>query len=86
MKIKTVCLFHNGMVAVFDDQDKQIPELQGCIFNVLSKIEEHADADTEFWYGRRDYPVITQRDKLDLAWYFERKKELLTSTATLETS
>ena len=40
MIIKRIFVFSNGMVAVFDDKEQQVPELQGRKDLVLPKINE----------------------------------------------
>ena len=52
MKVSSVWVFPNGMVAVFGPDDKQIGELQGRFEDVKSKIEAQADDRTEFngWF------------------------------------
>jgi hypothetical protein len=50
MRLKTVFLFPNGMVAVCGYDGQQIPELQGRFSEVKEKIAALADEQTE-WYG-----------------------------------
>jgi hypothetical protein len=47
--IKSVYKFPNGMVAVFDENGKQIPEYQGKWKDLEEKINENANDKTE-WY------------------------------------
>ena len=51
----------NGMVMVFDENDIQIPELQGTIFEAMNKIEKHANIDTNF---------LMDTIEMDVRWYF----------------
>ncbi len=69
MNVKTVYLFANGNVAVFDQNGQQIPKLQGSIFKVMNKIANEADETTEFWMIQRGSIV-----RMQVAWYFLTKK------------
>ncbi len=72
MKIAEVFILPNGMIAVYDEKSKQVPELQGCIFYVMDKIKERADEETKFTVIPSEYPKNT----LDLSWYFKERKEM----------
>lgn len=58
MKIKEVFLFPNGMIATFDTDGKQIPELQGiCTEDLTKKIYSQSDEDT-IWTGDWKLPIL----------------------------
>lgn len=63
MIVKNVMIMSNGMVAVFDENDEQITELQGNIFEVFNKIEKHANIDTNFLMGTIE---------MNVRWYFAK--------------
>ena len=63
MKVKNVIIMLNGMVAVFDENDQQIPELQGSVFDVMNKIKLHTDIDTIF---------LMDTMEMNVEWYFEK--------------
>lgn len=63
VKVKTVIFLLNGLVAVFGEDDEQIPDLQGPIFHVIEKIGVASDIDTRFYYGL---------EEVNLKWYFEK--------------
>ena len=65
MRIKNVYLMNNGMVAVFNEKNEQVPELQGVIFEVMKKIGEAADKYTEFYFNS---PV-----KSNIRGYFQKR-------------
>lgn len=46
MRLRSVIKFHNGNVAVFDE-DGQVPELQGRWVDKREEIAPHVDGDTE---------------------------------------
>lgn len=80
MKIKHVYIFANGMVCVFDENDHQVPRLQGVIFEVMKKIGKEADEDTMFkihaWSFKE--PVAKSRT-MNIKWWFKKhKKEKVT--------
>jgi hypothetical protein len=50
-KVKSVYLFDNGMVMVFDEQGHQIPELQGPEEEVSASIRQRMDPDRTEVYG-----------------------------------
>ena len=57
MKVAAVYRFKNGMVMTFDDNGKQIPELQGkYTIELLSKIVEYSDINTKL-FGMDGHPV-----------------------------
>ena len=60
--IKTVFIMKNGMVAVFDENDKQIPDLQGPIFEVMEAIGKTFDLNTEFKCA----------SSLEVGWFYEK--------------
>jgi hypothetical protein len=63
-RIQNVILMPNGMVAVFDEADEQIPELQGMFLEVnWPGIVKRSDAETNFLMGTVE---------MDLEWYFEK--------------
>jgi len=72
MKVASVYIMRNGMVAAFDSKDQQIPELQGCIFEVMSKIGEKADEETRF-YVYSPFPS----SEINVVWYFVKKKKVV---------
>ena len=39
----------SGMVAVFDENRKQIAKLQGCLFDVMNKIGKDITKETEIY-------------------------------------
>lgn len=47
-RVKQVLLFRNSMVAAFDYDGQQIPELQGPKAEVFRKLMDAVDVDTEF--------------------------------------
>ena len=65
MGIKDVFVSANGMVAVFDRNGMQVPELQGVIFEVMEKIGKHADEYTLFHFPSFGF---------DVSWYFKERR------------
>ncbi len=63
-RIQNVVLMPNGMVAVFDESDMQIPEWQGVFFDVdWGEIVKRSDSKTNFLIGTIE---------MNLKWYFEK--------------
>jgi hypothetical protein len=55
-RLRSVFLFQNGLVAVFDENGDQVPELQGRFRAVADRIKERIDERTELvmsGYGDR---------------------------------
>lgn len=51
MILYTVIRWQNGMVMVFDNKGKQMPDFQGPIEEVRDRILRHATAETLFTAG-----------------------------------
>jgi hypothetical protein len=49
--ISTVCLWTNGMVAVFDEDGEQMLQYQGRASEVAERIQRDAGPDCDFLYG-----------------------------------
>lgn len=63
-RIQNVFLMSNGMVAVFDESDEQIPELQGIFVDVdWAEIVKRSDSKTNF---------LMETIEMNLEWYFEK--------------
>ena len=63
-RIQNVILMINGLVAVFDEADEQIPELQRCFLDVdWREIVKLSDSETKFMMGTKE---------VNLKWYFEK--------------
>ena len=71
MKVTEVVIFHNGMVVVFDENGKQIPELQGPIFEVMDKIGKAADENTKIHIA---HSSASAREQLNVSWWFKNKR------------
>lgn len=66
MKIDMVFIFQNGMVAVFDENKKQVPELQGFLFDLdFRELGKHIHKDTELFVG--------SSSKTDIEWWLKRQ-------------
>ncbi len=50
VKVSSVYIFPNGMVAVFDSKGEQVPELQGEWTEKAKQIYAVSDADTTISY------------------------------------
>ena len=59
--IKDVMITPNGVVSVFNEENEQVPHLQGCMFEVMHKIGVRANKDTRFYF---------KGQPLDLTWWF----------------
>ena len=75
MVVKSVLIFKNGMAMVFDEKGKQIPRLQGPIFEVIEKIAQDADENTEF---------EMQGGKMNVSWWFATRKKDPTAQPVVE--
>lgn len=63
-RIQNVILMPNGLVAVFDEADEQIPDLQGIFVDVdWPEIVKRSDSKTNFLMGAIE---------MNLEWYFEK--------------
>ena len=65
--IKHVYIMRNGMVAVFDENGKQVDKLQGCIFDVIKKIGKNITKETEIY--------INDNVKTNMDWWIEKRDE-----------
>jgi len=65
--IKHVYIMRNGMVAVFDENGKQVAKLQGCIFDVIKKIGKNITKETEIY--------INDNVKTNMDWWIEKRDE-----------
>jgi len=66
VKIKTIFIFAQGMVAVLDEHNEQIPEFQDFIFNLdFRKMGKHITKDTEV----NIHPGV----KCPVDWWIERR-------------
>lgn len=66
--LKSVTVFLNGMVAVFDAAGQQVPELQGKWSEVHEAVIARADEGTRFHlmdYKKRHARIITREEWLD---------------------
>jgi len=48
--IKDVILYSNGIIAVFDEQENQIPELQGSFFETREKLKKEDTEEASFYF------------------------------------
>jgi len=71
MKAKKVIFFTNGNTMVFGNHGIQIPKLQGFIFDIVDKLQEACDEDTEFIYSK----FGTNRIDCNFKWWFEQRKD-----------
>ena len=65
--IKKVYIMRNGMVAVFNENGKQIAKLQGCIFDIMKKIGKEITKETEIY--------INDNVKTNMDWWIEKRDE-----------
>lgn len=64
MKVKTVLVAINGMVACIDEKGEQIPECQGFILDVADKLKELCDQYTIWQWGVQ---------KGDVSWWWRER-------------
>ncbi len=69
MMIKHVIILVNGMVMVFDEKGKQIPEYQGFILEVAANLAKDCDKDTKFSFSCPGVPGVEVLD-MDMSWWF----------------
>jgi len=63
-RIQKMILMPNGLVAVFNEADEQIPELQRIFLEVdWPEIIKRSDSKTNFLMGTQE---------MNLKWYFEK--------------
>jgi len=66
-KIESVIISKNGMVAVFDHQGRQIPELQGFLFEAIPKILYNCDENVKFYFVSE-----LGTTNLNIDWWFKK--------------
>jgi hypothetical protein len=64
-RIQNLILMENGMVAIFDEDDEQIPELQGMFLEIdWKEITKRSDSKTNFLMGTVE---------MNIEWFFEKR-------------
>ena len=72
MIISVICIFTNGMVLVFDEQEQQVPKFNGEIFTInWKKLKELCNENTKF----RICEWGKQTIKGNISWIFVGKPD-----------
>jgi hypothetical protein len=77
MKVKSCYFATNGQTMVFDEEGKQIPELQklGFILDIADELKKYCDENTEFKFVHFGTNGHTEAMNCEFSWWFKKKKD-----------